>query len=55
MSPRRRFRSPRRRIVVVAAAPPKSEVERAEEKFNETQKASSELFTTGKEINDGSF
>ncbi len=35
----------------VVAAPPKSEVERAEEKFNETQKASSELFTTGKEIN----
>ena len=28
-----------------------SEVERAEEKFNETQKASSELFTTGKEVN----
>ncbi len=35
----------------VVAAAPKSEVERAEEKFNETQKASSELFTTGKEIN----
>ena len=38
--------------VVVAA--PQSEVERAEEKFNATQKASSEQFTTGKEINDGS-
>ncbi|MGP0105472.1 TonB-dependent receptor domain-containing protein, partial [Rhodoblastus sp.] len=37
------------RPVVVAA--PQSEVERAEEKFDATQKASSELFTTGKEIN----
>ena len=35
----------------VVVAPPKSEVERAEEKFDETQKASSEQFTTGKEIN----
>ena len=39
--------------VVVAA--PKSEVERAEEKFDETQKASSEQFTTGKQINDVPF
>ena len=50
MSPRRRSRSPRRRPRSWSP-PPKSEVERAEEKFNETQKASSELFTTGKEIN----
>ena len=39
----------------VAAAPPKSEVERAEEKFDATQKASSEQFTTGKQINDVPF
>ena len=35
----------------VVAPPPKSEVERAEEKFDATQKASSEQFTTGKQIN----
>jgi opacity protein-like surface antigen len=34
-----------------AAPAPQSDVERAEEKFNATQSASSELFTTGKEIN----
>ncbi len=42
--------------VPVAAAPaPKPEVERAEEKFDATQKASSEQFTTGKAINDVPF
>jgi opacity protein-like surface antigen len=44
-----RVAEPRPSPPVVAAAP-KSEVERAEEKFDATEKASSEKFTTGKEI-----
>ncbi len=51
--------APAHRVVVAAPPPPvaapKSEVERAEEKFDATQKASSEQFTTGKQINDVPF
>jgi outer membrane receptor protein involved in Fe transport len=45
---------PRPPTPVVAAAPapaPQSEVDRAQEKFNATQEAASEQFTTGKAIN----
>ena len=38
-----------------AAPAPQTNVERAEEKFDETQKASSEQFTTGVQINDVPF